>query len=157
MRSCYGVRFKIRIMRINGHGHILPEPHQIPQFMKDKKIFWIDEDRKFMRQGNWSRPITDKSFFLEEKIAWMAKNKIDHAVMLNLSQLYCNGLTQVDTKEVIRFQNDFNAQVQNENPALFTCGFVVQPLYADDALEEIERAVNDLNLKLLCLPTHFFE
>jgi len=48
---------KERIMRINGHGHILPEPHQIPQFMKDKKLFWIDEDKKYMRQGDWSRPI----------------------------------------------------------------------------------------------------
>ena len=55
-------------MRINGHGHILPEPHQIPQFMKDKKLFWIDDNKKFMRQGNWSRPITDPSFFLKEKL-----------------------------------------------------------------------------------------
>ena len=40
-------------------------------------------------------------------------------------------------------------------PEKFTCGFVVQPLYMDHALKEIERCVNDLNLKLLCLPTHF--
>lgn len=32
--------------RINGHGHILPEPNQIPKFMKDKKLFWIDDDKK---------------------------------------------------------------------------------------------------------------
>ena len=50
-------------MRINGHGHILPEPNQIPKFMKDKKLFWIDNDKKFMRQENWSRPITDQVFF----------------------------------------------------------------------------------------------
>lgn len=144
-------------MRINGHGHILPEPYQIPQFMKDKKIFWIDEDRKFMRQGNWSRPITDSSFFLDEKLLWMEKNNIDHAVMLNLSQLYCNGYSQNETFDVIRFQNDFNAQVQHENPEKFTNGFVVQPLYIDDALNEIERCVNDHKLKLLCLPTHFLD
>ena len=64
-------------MRINGHGHILPEPNQIPQFMKDKKLFWIDDDKKFMRQGNWSRPITDPSFFLKEKLEWMEKYNID--------------------------------------------------------------------------------
>lgn len=142
-------------MRINGHGHILPEPNQIPQFMKDKKLFWIDEDRKFMRQGSWSRPITDPSFFLNEKLEWMHKNNIDHGVMLNLSQLYCNGYSRDLTKNVIRFQNDFNAAVQNEHNKKFTCGFVVQPLYIDDALQEIERAVNTLDLKLLCLPTHF--
>ena len=50
-------------MRINGHGHVLPEPNQIPKFMKDKKLFWIDNDKKFMRQGNWSRPITGSSLF----------------------------------------------------------------------------------------------
>ena len=54
-------------MRINGHGHILPEPNQIPKFMKDKKLFWIDNDKKFMRQENWSRPITGSSFFFKGK------------------------------------------------------------------------------------------
>lgn len=52
--------------RINGHGHLLPEPNQIPAFMRDKKIFWIDEDKKFMRQDGWKRPITDPSFFIEK-------------------------------------------------------------------------------------------
>jgi len=142
-------------MRINGHGHILPEPHQIPQFMKDKKLFWIDEDKKFMCQGDWKRPITDPSFFLKEKLEWMDKYNIDHGVMLNLSQIYCNGWNQQDAKDAIKWQNDFNASVQHNNPTKFTSGFVVQPLYMDDALAEIERCVTELKLKLLCLPTHF--
>ena len=37
-------------MRINAHGHILPEPSQIPKFMKEKKLSWIDDDKKNMRQ-----------------------------------------------------------------------------------------------------------
>ena len=142
-------------MRINGHGHILPEPHQIPQFMKDKKLFWIDDDKKFMRQGNWSRPITDPSFFLKEKLEWMEQYHIDHGVMLNLSQIYCNGWQRQDTKDAVNWQNDFNASVQEGHPDKFTSGFVVQPLYMDDALKEIERCVTELGLKLLCLPTHF--
>jgi aminocarboxymuconate-semialdehyde decarboxylase len=141
--------------RINGHGHILPEPNQIPKFMKDKKLFWIDEDKKFMRQGDWSRPITDPSFFLKDKLIWMEKYKIDHGVMLNLSQIYCNGWKKQDAKDAIQWQNDFNASVQHGNPDKFTSGFVVQPLYMDDALAEIERCVTQLGLKLLCLPTHF--
>lgn len=141
--------------KINGHGHILPEPQQVPQFMKDKKLFWIDEDKKYMRQGNWSRPITDSSFFLKEKLEWMEKHQIDHGVMLNLSQLYCNGWEQKDALGAIKWQNDFNASIQNENPNKFTCGFVVQPRYIDDALKEIERCVKSLDLTLLCLPTHF--
>lgn len=142
-------------MRINGHGHILPEPSQIPQFMKDKKLFWIDEDKKFMRQGDWSRPITDPSFFIKEKLEWMERYKIDHGVMLCLSQLYCNGWEKQDCADGIRFQNDYNASVQADYPDKFTCGFVVQPLYMDQALQEIERCVNELDLKILCLPTHY--
>ena len=142
-------------MRINGHGHILPEPNQIPKFMKDKKLFWIDNDKKFMRQGNWSRPITGSSFFLKEKIEWMRQNNIDHGVMLCLSQLYCNGWEKQDCIDGITFQNDFNASVQSDFPEIFTCGFVVQPLYMEHALREIDRCVNELDLKVLCLPTHF--
>ena len=142
-------------MRINGHGHILPEPFQIPNFMRKKKLFWIDEDKKFMRQGNWSRPITGAGFFIKEKIEWMHEHNIDHGVMLCLSQLYCNGWRQQDCADGIRFQNDFNASIQSDYPQKFTCGFVVQPLYIDHALKEIERCVNELGLKLLCLPTHF--
>ncbi len=146
---------KHKKLRINGHGHILPEPHEIPKFMKDKKLFWIDEDKKFMRQGDWSRPITDPSFFFKEKLAWMEQYSIDHAVMLNLSQVYCNGWEKQDAVDAIRWQNDFNASIQLQRPDKFTCGFVVQPLYIDEALKEIERCVEILNLKLLCLPTHF--
>ncbi len=143
--------------RINGHGHLLPEPNQIPAFMKEKQLFWIDEDKSFMRQGNWSRPITAASFFLDEKIKWMAKNAIDHTVILNLSQLYCNGMPLQDTIDAIRFQNDFNAGVQADYPDKFTAGFVVQPLYIEAALKEIERCVETLGLSLLCLPTHFID
>ena len=141
--------------RINAHGHLLPNPKDIPQFMKDKKYFWIDEDRKFMRQGDWKRPVTDPSFFLKEKLEWMASNDIDHEVLITLSQLYCNGLDRQTTRDIIRFQNDFHAKVQSENAEKFTCGFVVQPAHIDVALSEIDRCVSELDLKLLCLPTHY--
>lgn len=42
--------------------------------------------------------------------------KIDHAVVLNLSQLYGNGLRLEEMKQALRFQNDFNARVQHDNP-----------------------------------------
>lgn len=144
-------------MHINAHSHLLPEPHQIPQFMVDKQIFWIDSDRKFMRQGNWSRPVTDPSFFLAEKLQWMEANHINHCVVLNLSQLYCNGMEQQLTRDVIRFQNDFNASLQQQYPDKFTGGFVVQPKFTDDALLEIDRCVKELNMQVLCLPTHFLD
>lgn len=125
--------------------------------MKDKEIFWIDENKEFMRQKDWKRPVTHPSFFLSEKLGWMQENKLDHEVILNLSQLYCNGFDRQTTKDVIRFQNDFNGEVQSIHPEKITSGFVVQAAYIDDALLEIERCVNDLNLRLLCLPTHFMD
>ena len=146
-----------RKLRINGHSHLLPYPEEIPQFMKDKEIFWVDDERKHMLQKGWSRPVTHSSFFLDEKLEWMDDNKIDHAVVLNLSQLYGNGLRLEEMKKSLRFQNDFNAKVQLENASKFTCGFVVHPGFIQGALWEIERCVKELDLKLLCVPTHFMD
>lgn len=146
-----------RKLRINGHSHLLPYPEEIPQFMKDKEIFWVDEERKFMLQKGWKRPVTDSSFFLREKLEWMERNKIDHAVVLNLSQLYGNGLRLEEMKQALRFQNDFNAQVQADHPDKFTTGFVVHPGYVRGAIWEIERCVEQLDMRLLCLPTHYMD
>lgn len=143
------------VKKINAHSHLLPEPSQIPTFMKDKKLFWIDEDKKYMRQGEWSRPITDPSFFVDEKLIWMEKNNIDHAVVITLSQLYGNGLNERDVNDMIRFQNDFQAHLQETYSDKFTCGFVVQPRFMDQALREVERCVVEKGLRVLCLPTHF--
>ena len=97
-----------RKLRINGHSHLLPYPEDIPQFMKEKEIFWVDDERKYMLQKGWKRPVTDSSFFLDEKLEWMEQNHIQHEVILTLSQLYCNGWSKEDTFDSIRFQNDFN-------------------------------------------------
>lgn len=140
--------------KINSHGHILPYPEDIPAFMKRDKLFWVDDSRQYMCQGDWKRPVTDPSFFLQEKLEWMDKNQIDHEVLMTLSQLYCNGLPEQVTGDVIRFQNDFHATVQAEHGDRFTCGFVVQPAFVDQALEEISRCV-DMGLIVLCLPTHY--
>ena len=143
--------------KINGHGHLLPYPEEIPNFMKEKEIFWVSEDKQFMHQKNWSRPITDASFFLNEKLEWMARNKLDHEVVLNLAQIYGNGLEETLCGDAIRWQNNYNASLQADYPTKFTTGFVVQPAYPDQALREIERCVKELNLKLLCLPTHYLD
>lgn len=144
-------------LRINGHSHLLPYPEEIPKFMKEKGIFWVDDERKFMLQKDWKRPVTDSSFFLNEKLEWMERYKIDHAVVLNLSQLYGNGLRVEEMKQALRFQNDFNARIQHDNPQKFTCGFVVHPAFVRGALWEIERCVEELGMQLLCLPTHFMD
>jgi aminocarboxymuconate-semialdehyde decarboxylase len=143
--------------RINCHAHVLPYAHEIPRFMRDKKIFWINEAGTHMCQGDWTRPITHESFFVKEKLQWMDKHKIDRAVVINLSQLYCNGYDEQTAYDVIRFQNDFNARLQAEKSDRFIGGFVVQPLHLDQALKEIERCVTQYKMPVLCLPTHFID
>ena len=144
-------------LRINGHSHLLPYPEDIPSFMREKEIFWVDDERKYMLQKNWKRPVTDSSFFLNEKLEWMDKFNIDHAVILNLSQLYGNGLRVEEMRQALRFQNDFNAKVEHDHPSKFTSGFVVHPGFREGALWETRRCVEELGMNLLCLPTHYMD
>ena len=123
--------------------------------MREKELFWVDDAHTFMHQKGWKRPITHPSFFLDAKLKWMDQNNIDHEVIITLSQLYANGLSEADASDVIRFQNDFNAGVQAQYPSKFTCGFVVTPTYMGAALKEVQRCVDDLHLSVLCLPTHY--
>jgi aminocarboxymuconate-semialdehyde decarboxylase len=124
--------------------------------MKEKQIFWINDRVTHMCQGNWTRPITDPSFFVESKMDWMERNNIDTSVVLTLSQLYCNGYERNIAKDVIQFQNDFNASLQKEYGDKFIAGFVVQPLYVEDALKEIDRCYS-MGLNVMCLPTHYLD
>lgn len=144
-------------MRINGHAHLLPNPEDIPAYLKENEIFWVDEEKKYMLQKNWKRPVTHPSFFLEEKLEWMELNKIDHAIVLTLSQLYGNGLRLEEMKQALRFQNDFNARIQRDHGDKFTCGFVVHCGFIQGALWEMERCVEELGLRVLCLPTHYMD
>lgn len=144
-------------LKINGHSHLLPYPEDIPSFMREKEIFWVDDERKYMLQKNWKRPVTDSSFFLNEKLEWMDKFNIDHAVILNLSQLYGNGLRVEEMRQALRFQNDFNAKVEHDHPSKFTSGFVVHPGFREGALWETRRCVEELGMNLLCLPTHYMD
>jgi aminocarboxymuconate-semialdehyde decarboxylase len=125
--------------------------------MRDKKIFWINDTGTHMCQGDWTRPITHPSFFLDNKLAWMDLHRIDAMVGITLSQLYCNGYDEQTTFDVIRFQNDYHAMLQALYSDRFIGGFVVQPRFIEQACKEIERCVNSLGLKVLCLPTHFID
>lgn len=146
---------------INGHGHVLPGPDQIPDSIKKAGYFDLvpslnDPKQLMMTQKfkDWSRPVTDNTFFAEAQVEWMSKWNIDHTIVITLSQLYCNGLPENITYDIISFQNDFQLQLQELYPSKFTCGFVVQPLYLDHALREIEKRHKE-GLSFLCLPTNY--
>ena len=143
---------------VDGHGHILPMPHQIPDSIKNAGYFGIigAVGSQFMTQDfiKWKRPISHETFFIEPRLEWMAKHNIAHTVMLTLSQFYCNGIEKEHALDIIAFQNDFHAELQGKYPKQITAGFVVQPLFIEEALLECERRIKE-GLKILCLPTHY--
>ncbi len=141
--------------RINAHGHLLPSAREFPVWMKDKGILWISDDHQWMCSDGWRRPVTDPSFFLQDKLAWMEEYNVDHEVILTLSQLYTNGMPRDLALDVCRFQNDYNAEIQAEHPEKFTSGFVLPVAHQGDALRELQRCIDTLGLELLCLPTHY--
>lgn len=48
-------------MRINGHSHLPLYPEDIPIFMKEKEIFWVDDERRNMLQKGWKQSHRIKS------------------------------------------------------------------------------------------------
>ena len=143
---------------IDGHGHILPNPDQIPQSIKDAGYFNIigAPGEQFMTQDfmNWKRPVSHPSFFVGPRLEWMEKNDIAHTVMITLSQLYCNGIEKKPALDIMKFQNDFHLELQETYPNKFSCGFVVNPLHIQEALVEFRQRANE-GLQFLCLPTHY--
>ena len=144
---------------IDGHQHAVPTKEEIPESIRRNKYFDI-EDRSgklFMTQGfiNWSRPVSNEIFFVNQaRFDLMEKTKMAHAIILVLSQLYCNGISKADTYEIISFQNDYNLSLEQRFPSKFTCGFVVNPRYLDQALKEMEKRAAQ-GFTFLCLPTHY--
>lgn len=144
---------------IDGHQHAVPMKEEIPKSIRDAGLFDIEgpPGKQFMTQKfiNWSRPVSHNTFFVnKERMETMDAFNMQHAFILTLSQLYCNGLDRDSTYELISFQNDFNRSLQENYPSKFTTGFVVQPRYLDQALEEIEKRSAD-GFDFLCLPTHY--
>ena len=77
--------------------------------------------------------------------------------MLCLSQLYCNGWRQTRLCSMVSvFKTTSTLLYKAEYPDKFTCGFVVQPLYMDHALNEIERCVK-LGIKSTLFAYPFFK
>ena len=87
----------------------------------------------------------------------MKQNNIDHAAMLCLSQLYCNGWKKEDCIDSITFQNNFNASIQNDFPKTFTSGFVVQPLHMDHGFKRNRKMCQRIEFKITMFTYTFFK
>lgn len=143
----------------NGHGHILPNPDQIPESIRRAGYFDITgpEGKQFMEQSfiKWRRPISHETFFLKPYLEWADDESIRHTVLLNLSQMYCNDIPNDDAAlDIMHFQNDFHEELQHRYPSALTCGIVGIPRLLQETLLEMEtRYVS--GMQFLCLPTHY--
>ena len=77
--------------------------------------------------------------------------------LLGLCLAACGGEIEQASLAIVPSPEDFNAEIQRDHPSKFTCGFVVHPGFLAGALWEIERCVEELGLRVLCLPTHFMD
>lgn len=144
--------------KFDTHQHVLMRKHQIPQSILKAGLFDLTgpTESEFMEQPffKWKRPISSPIFFPENLIEYNRKNGIKGACLLTLSQLYCNGIDRQRTYEIISWQNDFQLELQETYQNEFFCGFVIQPRWIEDALNEIEKRYKQ-GFKFICLPTHY--
>ncbi len=154
---------KVNYPIIDGHGHILPNPDQIPKSIKERGYFDIPElnNKLHMMQAflnpekPWTRPVSHPTFFIKPRLEWMEQHNIACTIMITLSQLYCN--TVSDNKaavDIMKFQNDFHLGLQQTYPKQVICGFVGIPRLLDETCKEIEQRAKE-GLKFLCLSSHY--
>ena len=144
---------------INGHGHILPTQHQIPESIRRAGYFDITGHKvgDFMVQPfiKWKRPISHQTFFLEDYLDWAEENGIRHTVLITLSQMYCNNVRSKSAAlDIMKFQNDFHQSLQSGWPIRLSPGFVSLPRFLDETLFEIQTRYA-AGMQFLCLPTHY--
>lgn len=148
------------MVKIDWHGHILPYPEEIPDFVSNHNIFDVRREknekiRYMYNNGIKMRPITEEWSFPNERRERMNKNDIAHTVVFPLSQLYLN--TTKDkwlVMDVLDWQNQYNRDLQTAHPDTYTTGIVVQPRYTTEAVQQIENAVREwVSIVFLC--THY--
>ena len=125
-------------LRINGHSHLLPYPEQIPTYLKEKEIFWIDADRKYMLQKDWKRPVTDSSFFLNEKLEWMEKN--NYPKPPRSACTFCPYHSNEEWKEIKKNKEEWDEVVALDKKIRFGSKNKVDPVFLHKSCVPIEEA-----------------
>ena len=139
-------------LRVDFHTHIIPEdfPDMAAKYGDDR---WPTMNRtcdcgaEIMIKGKSFRKITDQAWDVEKRIADMDKEGIDIQVLSPIPVTFSYWSDPQAGLELSRIQNDFIASVVKEKPDRFI-GLGTVPLQdVDIAIEEMDRAVNQLGLK----------
>lgn len=147
--------------KVGGHMHVVPTKNDIPKSISDPGYFNIElfDEKWYMTQkfmNNWKRPISSNMFFAEEQMEWNRKNNIVHSGVITLSQMYCNMIPDKSAAiDIISFQNDYNVKLAETYGNELSCGWVVNPLYIDEAILECEKRLKEGKLKFICICTHY--
>ncbi|WP_156288951.1 amidohydrolase family protein [Oceanobacillus salinisoli] len=138
-------------LKIDFHTHIISEDFlNLAEKYSDDR--WpvlektCDCGAKIMIKGKNFRDITNQAWDAEERINDMEKEGIDIQVLSPIPVTFSYWSDPEQGLEMARFQNDFIASVAKENPEKFI-GLGTVPLQdVELAIQEMDRAVNELGL-----------
>jgi len=94
-----------------------------------------------------------EKFTVEDRLKTMSKYGVDMQV-LSLTTPYLLGINPENAAEACKASNDSIQKVIEKHPDKFTGFAVISLLDIDSALEELDRAINDLGLKGVALATN---
>ncbi|RLL44831.1 amidohydrolase [Oceanobacillus piezotolerans] len=140
------------ILRVDFHTHIISE-NFLNLAEKYNDDHWPVLEKtcscgaKIMIQGKNFREITNQAWDAEERIRDMDKEGIDVQVLSPIPVTFSYWADGKKGLEMAAFQNDFIASIVKQHPDRFI-GLGTVPLQdVDLAIQEMERAVLELNLK----------
>ncbi|MFC3040483.1 amidohydrolase family protein [Virgibacillus xinjiangensis] len=139
-------------MKIDFHTHIISEEFlNLAEKYGDDR--WpvlektCDCGAKIMIKGKNFREITNHAWDADERIKDMDKEGIDIQVLSPIPVTFSYWADPEQGLEMARFQNDFISSTVSEHPTRLM-GLGTVPLQdVDAAIEEMERAINELGLK----------
>ena len=141
-----------KTLRIDFHTHVISEDFlNLTEKYGDDRWPTLEKTcdcgANIMVKGKKFREITDQAWSTEKRLEDMEKEGIDIQVLSPIPVTFSYWSDPEQGLELARFQNDFIASIVKENPTKFI-GLATVPLQDTDlAIQEMDRAVNELGLK----------
>lgn len=142
-------------MKIDFHSHYYPKKYIriLETSTEDPRIVETEDGKKTITSPRYNQPVQSSMYDLDEHLKNMDMNGINIAV-LSLASPWDYDISPARWIEVATAVNDGIAEAVHNYPERFV-GLATLP-YNDTerALEELDRAVNTLNMKGITIPTH---
>lgn len=141
-----------KTLRIDFHTHVISEDFlNLAEKYGDDRWPTVEKTcdcgANIMVKGKKFREITDQAWDTEKRLEDMEKEGIDIQVLSPIPVTFSYWADPEQGLEMSKFQNDFIASIVKENPTKFI-GLATVPLqHTELAIQEMDRAVNELGLK----------